>query len=368
MTPSPSLRAPGMTRWGQRSTVPWVAAVLLVLNFAGLAWYVADIIRIGHGPWDFPVYAEATTRLTDGTLYDWGNGYIYPYSPLFAWLFVPFASLGIIVWWGLHFACVALIPSWPWRIAILLSAGFWMDTFEGNVTAFFMLAGYWMVRGNRWAGWAFLVGSLLVPKPQFFAGCLWLVWKRPEYRRPLLWIVPAYALAVLATGYGFEWLAALPDSSHDIANPFQFLPSRVIGIWWLTIGIPLGVWLLWKDRPGWAGIAISLYAGPPQLLMLVMERDWRWLPLVPRAVQITDETHLPDRILGGPAGRQVGRRVPRAECRLALHPLLARDVLGGVVRHVRGVGRREVEEQNVRASRYADRRSAGGHRVPGRGG
>lgn len=254
-----------------------VVGVLVVINFAGIAWYVGDIIRIGHGPWDHPVYVEATTRLFDGTMYEWGNGYIYPYSPVFAWLFWPVAQLGIIPWWGLHFACVALIPSWTWRIVILLSWGFWMDTFEGNVTVLFMLAGYWAMRGNRVGGWAFLIMSLLIPKPQFLAGMIWLLWREPAYRKPFALLLPVYAVLVLATGYGFEWLAALPGGSHDIANPYQFLPSRVIGVWWLAIGVPLGLWLIWKDRPGWAGIAMSLYAGPPQLLLLVMERDWSWL-------------------------------------------------------------------------------------------
>ena len=258
--------------------------VAITANFAFLAGYVGWVIAHQGGPFDYPIFAEATTRLFDGTLYQWdAHGYIYPYSPLFAWLFVPFATAGIYVWWALHFVCVALIPSWPWRIAILLSAGFWMDTWEGNVTAFFMLAGYWAVRGNRLGGWAFLVLSLLIPKPQFLAGMIWLIWREPAYRRPyFLVVVPVYAALVLATGYGFEWLAALPGSSHDIGGPFNFLPSRLIGPWWLLLGLPLGAWLIRTDRPGWAGIAMSLYAGPPQMLLLVMERDWAWLRVVPR--------------------------------------------------------------------------------------
>lgn len=268
-------RLPGL----QERNGPWVAlmAVVVLANFAGLAWYISDVIAIGHGPWDFPAFAEATERLTDGRLYEWGDGYVYPYSPVFAWLFVPVAALGIIPWWGFHLACVALLPGWPLRLAVLLSWGFWMDTFEGNVTAFFMLAGFWMVRGNRWAGWAFLVGTMLIPKPQFVVIAAWLVLRHQEYRKPLLWIVPVYALLVLATGYAFDWLAALPGSSHDINNPYQFLPSRVIGVWWLAIGIPLGLYLISRNRPAWASIAMSLYAGPPQLLLLVTERDWGWL-------------------------------------------------------------------------------------------
>jgi len=286
------------------ATVPWrrlwlaaLVALAFAVNLAFLVGYAIWVVQRGGHPFDYPIFAEASTRLFDGTLYQWDtHGYIYPYSPVFAWLFVPFAAMGIWVWWALHFLAVALIPSWPWRLAILVSAGFWMDTYEGNVTAFFMLAGYWMVRGNRWAGWAFLVGTLLVPKPQFVIIAAWLVWRNREYVKPLVWIVPVYALLVLATGYGFDWLAALPGASHDIDSPFQFLPSRIIGVWWLAIGLPLAAWLAAKDHPGWASIAGSLYAGAPQLLLLTTES-----PLVARSVDISDQGEPPDSALDRPA-------------------------------------------------------------------
>jgi hypothetical protein len=255
-------------------------AIVAALHFYGFATWAGDVWASRHQPYDFPIYREATTHLFDGQLYEWSTttdrSYIYPYSPVFAWLFVPFAIAGIEVWWGLHLACVALIPNWTIRVAVLLSWGFWMDTWEGNVTAFFMLAGYWAVRGNRWGGWAFLILALLIPKPQFLAGLIWLLWREPSYRKGFVGIVLGLGLLTLATGYAFDWLAALPGASHDVDNPYQFLPSRIIGAWWLLIGIPLGLWLIRKDHPGWAGLAMSLYAGAPQLLLLTMERRLPW--------------------------------------------------------------------------------------------
>jgi hypothetical protein len=287
-----ALAAPLNLDWRQVMNAVLIG-VGVAANFAFLAGYAIWVMERGGHPFDYPIFSEATTRLTDGALYQWDtHGYIYPYSPVFAWLFVPFAWAGIYAWWALHFVCVAVIPSWPWRIAILLSAGFWMDTYEGNVTAFFMLAGYWMVRGNRRAGWAFIVGTLLVPKPQFVIGCAWLAWRHPEYRRPLLWIVPLYALLVLATGYGLEWLGAIGGAGHDVENPFQFLPSRLIGPWWLAIGLPLATLLAWRGHPGCAGIIGSLYAGPPQLLLLVIEKDWNWLSVGRRGVPRPSERAL----------------------------------------------------------------------------
>lgn len=262
--------------WRPFAVTLFVSAV--VINFVGIGLYIADIVRLGHGPWDFPNYQIATTHLFDGRMYDWGNGYVYAYSPLFAWLMVPLAALGIIFWWGLHLACVALIPNWSIRLAVLLSWGFWMDTFEGNVTSFFMVAGYWAVRGNRVGGWAFLILTLLIPKPQFLAGVIWLLWREPAYRKGFAMIAVVLGLLTMASGYAFDWLTTFTGASMDVDNYYQFLPSRLIGVWWLLLGIPLGLWLIWKDHPGWAGLSLSLYAGPPQLLLLVMERQWpRWL-------------------------------------------------------------------------------------------
>lgn len=254
-------------------------AALVAIAFAANLGFLIVYAALGvaphtYGPFDYPIYAEATHRLTDGRLYDWSTpGYIYPYSPVFAWLMVPFAWLGLWIWQALHFVAVAFIPSWPLRLLVLLSAAFWMDAWEGNVGVFFMLAGYWAIRDSRVGSWSFMALCLMIPKPIYLPALVWLLWRKPQNRWPFIALFVVHAVAVLATGYAFEWLAALPGSSHDIEGPFNIMPSRLIGWWWWPIGLVLSAWLVYRDHPGWAGLTAALYGGHHLPLMLVMEPD-----------------------------------------------------------------------------------------------
>jgi hypothetical protein len=263
-------------RWRWR-LMAVLAASAFAANVAFLvAWAAFGVARHDYGPFDYPIFAEATTRLTDGRLYDWSTpGYIYPYSPVFAWLMVPFAWLGQWIWQALHLITVAFIPSWPIRLLVLLSAAFWMDAWEGNVGVFFMVAGYWAIRDSRPGSWSFMALCLMIPKPIYLPALVWILWRKPENRRPFLYLFAVHAVAVLATGYAFDWLVALPGSSHDIDGPFNFMPSRFIGWWWWPIGLALSAWLVTKDHPGWAGVTSALYGGHHLPLMLVMEPDYQ---------------------------------------------------------------------------------------------
>jgi len=48
-------------------------------------------------------------------------------------------------------------------------------------------------------------------------------------------------------------------------------PPAWLGSAWLLIGVPLGAWLTWRGRVGWAGLAISPYWLMPYYLMLLLE-------------------------------------------------------------------------------------------------
>jgi hypothetical protein len=262
-------------------SVPWRTAALAVVvgvaiaaNFAFLVGYILWVNAHQGGPFDYPIFVEATSRLTDGSLYRWDlHGYVYPYSPVFAWLFIPFATAGIWVWQAMHLLTVVLIRNWPIRTLVLLSVAFWMDTWEGNVGAFFMLAGYWAIRRNRLGSWAFIALCLMIPKPIYLPALVWMLWRQPENRVRFVVLLVIHTALVLATGYAFEWLQALPGASHDIFGPFNFMPSRVIGWWWWPIGLALSAVLVLKDHPGWAGATAALYGGTHIPLMLVMEPD-----------------------------------------------------------------------------------------------
>lgn len=51
----------------------------------------------------------------------------------------------------------------------------------------------------------------------------------------------------------------------------NFSPTRLIGVVWLLIGVPLAAWLTWKGRVGIAGLAMTPYLLPPYLLMLLWD-------------------------------------------------------------------------------------------------
>jgi hypothetical protein len=265
--------------------MPWlrlfgliIMAAVVALNFYFLAAWLPWALR--HGAWDYPIYIEAADRLFDGTMYDWGDGYIYPYSPVFAYLMAPFAALGGIgfaIWRLLHVAAVLTIPSWPVRIAILLSWPFLNDTWEGNVNTFLAVAGYWAIRHHRFGGWAFLAFAVVIPKPILLPGLAWLLWKEPVYRKGFAALVIGHGLLVLATGYAFDWPPALLGATHDMNAEYNFTPSVLIGWWWALVSLPLAAFLTWKGRIGWASVAINVYAaGVAFLLFLIMERRWPW--------------------------------------------------------------------------------------------
>jgi hypothetical protein len=253
---------------GRRLLIALGLGVVVALNVVFIAVWLPWAIR--HGPWDFPIYRMASERLFDGTMYDWGNGYIYPYSPVFAWLFAPIATLGIWVWRLAHIAALAIIPSWPVRIAVALSWPFWMDTWEGNTLIFVAVLGFHALRGNRWAGLAFLALALLIPRPLVLPAVAWLLWRQPGLRVPFALMFAFHAVAVLLTGYGPEWIAALPGANHDLASSTNLSPSHFLGLAWLVVGVPLAAWLTWRGRVAWAGLALSPYLLPNYLLIVLL--------------------------------------------------------------------------------------------------
>ena len=265
--------------------LPWlrlfglvVMAAVVALNFYFLAAWLPWAIR--HGPWDYPIYVIAAERVWDGTLYQWGSGYIYPYSPVFAVLMVPFAALGDVgfaLWRLAHVGAVLTIPSWPIRIAILLSWPFLNDTWEGNVNTFMAVAAYWAIRGNRIGGWSLLGMAVMIPKLTILPGVLWLLFRDRGYFWPFAALALAHGLAVLLSGYAPEWIGALLGSTHDMNGEYNFMPSVIIGWWWAPIGLALAAWLWWRGHVGWASVAIAPYAaGVAHLLLLVQERRWPW--------------------------------------------------------------------------------------------
>jgi hypothetical protein len=154
---------------------------------------------------------------------------------------------------------------------VFASYPFWFDVQTGNLMTFVTLAGLLALRGSRAATAAFLVLAVLVPRPLMLPLAAWLLWHRPATRLPFVVFFVAHAVVVVWLGYGQDWLAALTDVNAELANAYNFGPSRFIGEWWIPIGLALAAWLTWRGNLGFASLVISPYWLPYYFLMLVLE-------------------------------------------------------------------------------------------------
>ena len=68
-------------------------------------------------------------------------------------------------------------------------------------------------------------------------------------------------------------LAETPTTQVGIA--FDVGPARLVGGWWIPMGLVLAAILTWRGRLGWASLAISPYWLPYYLMMPLLEiRGW----------------------------------------------------------------------------------------------
>lgn len=225
-------------------------------------------------PFDWQTFTLATQRLDGSSLYAWefrgSFEYSYRYSPLFAYLMVPFVALGLTVWRLLHMAVLLLLP---WKVALLtlLAWPFWEDVYHANVMTFAFVLGWLAFQGSRWATAGYLVLALLIPRPLMVPLVAWLLWKRPEWRVPALVMSIVFVGLTVATGEAGPFVGTLLRSDDMVEFARNFGPSRTMGLWWLIIGLPLGIWLTWKGRVGWASLALSPYLLPYHFLMGMLE-------------------------------------------------------------------------------------------------
>jgi hypothetical protein len=90
---------------------------------------------------------------------------------------------------------------------------------------------------------------------------LWILWKRPGWRVPFTVVFLLHAALVAWTGLGPTWIGTLLAVGPELQSAaLNLSPTRFIGYWWMLLGVPLGVWLFYRGRVGWAGLAISPYA------------------------------------------------------------------------------------------------------------
>ncbi|MGI8828263.1 MAG: hypothetical protein ACR2I5_00630 [Candidatus Limnocylindria bacterium] len=242
--------------------------VLWAINVVGLAVVAMVFLRGGVGA-DWVIFSEAGERVVSSGLYDaepWGYNYIY--SPLLAYAWI--VPLPLWAWLALHVLPLLTLPR-HLAVLTLVSFPFWLDLYNGGMMVFLFVAAWHALNGNRVGAGAFFALCLLAPRPPFLPAVLWLLWKRPAWRVPFVALVGVYGVAVLASGWGTEWVAALLSEPGYTGADRDFGPTRIIGYAWLIVGIPLAAWLTYRGRVGWAGLAVSPYITPQYAMVLLLE-------------------------------------------------------------------------------------------------
>lgn len=263
-----------VARWPFAARLALMAAlgVLVVAPNLWLAWRSIGLILSGAPAVDWVQYVASAERFRDPpALYAVTSDYAYHYSPFLAPAFGLVAPIGTLGWRLLHLIAVGALPTWPMRIVAVLSWPFWFDVETGNILIFVVVLAAWAIRGHRFAALGYLLLLILVPRPLMVPVGIWLLWQRSELRLPFAVLLIAHSAAVLIGGWGPDWFHALQASSGDVLNPSNIGPSRLIGGWWLVIGLPMAAYLTLRGRLGLAGLAASLYWLPYYLLMLILE-------------------------------------------------------------------------------------------------
>ena len=252
----------------------WVAGVYLAINVALL---IVSYPPDGGPDWD--LWSALPESIARGAMYDTGTEAPFVWSPVAGWFMATVPTvIGYWPWYALHIGVVFLMRDWRLIAITLATAGIWIDAAMGNTFTFIFVSGVLAYRGSRPAALVYLALLLLIPRPLQVPLGAWLLWKMPSVRVPFVGMAAIHAIAVFASGYAFDWAAAL---GAQAANG-NFGPTALIGPWWFIVGVPLAVWLTLKGHVGFAGLAISPYILGVYWLMPALELPpWKRRPWHP---------------------------------------------------------------------------------------
>lgn len=267
-----------MARWPS-----WWPAAVVVALMSPLTLYWWNLILAGSVAFDWRIFVEAGERAWAGSpdLYEVNDLYSFRHSPLFALAMPAVSWIGTI---GVRLVTVAAalaMPTWPMRLLAVASWPFAMDLQHGALITVLVCVAAWALRGSRTAGVAFLVLTLLSPRPLMLPVAAYLLWRQPALRMQAVLVAAVYGLGVLATGYADDWIGMLVRSSLDMqGTPLNLSPSRFVGSAWIPIGAVFAVWLTLRGHPGFAALAMNPYVLPHYLLFALLElrggaRSWR---------------------------------------------------------------------------------------------
>ena len=237
-----------------------IAAGLIALAVVSLWLSAWTVIQWWGHPTDWLIMERAARLAGSAELYNTAGSATFVWSPVAAYPLILLAPLGYGLFTALHFALALAFPTWPLRIAVLLSWPFWTDVAAGNILTLIFLVTVYALRGHHWAIGTWFALALLIPRPLLVPIGLYLLWTHREWWWPFAAMFVGHALLVWWTGLGPEWIGTLLAVGSELQEaPENIGPSRFVGYWWLVIGLPLAGWLAWKGRLGWAGLALSPY-------------------------------------------------------------------------------------------------------------
>lgn len=259
-----------------RVAIAVIVAGLVPLNLMGIA-ILLDSPQAGVAP-DFRQYGEAVERLLSGhSPYQPLANYRYSPAavPLLA-IFVPFGTWG---WSALHL--LALLPVRPrlLAVAVAVSWPFWADLIAGNAVTFVFVAAVVALRGSRLGVCSYWALTLLMPRVIQLPLAVYLLWRRRDLWKELLAIFVVHTVAVLAIGFGGEWLTYLASRGlEDTSAVYNVSPAAPLGAAWFLIGLPLAGALAWRGWVGLAGAVAAPYLLAQYLLMLFVDLSRIWRP------------------------------------------------------------------------------------------
>jgi hypothetical protein len=263
-----------VTRRSPRVVLLVAAGTLgVLLNFYLFTLTDWTMLRGGAGA-DWTIFGEAGRRAVEGgALYAVEDNYAFRYSPLLAYLFWAIAPVGALAWRVMHVGAVGVLAIHDRRLALVtsLSWPFWFDVEAGNLMTIVLVLAALALAGRRWAIGAYLVAAIVVPRPLMLPIAIWLLWQHREWRWPFVTLFVLHAAIVVVTGWAPAWIGSLAGSSAEIGSLLNFGPSRVIGWWWIPIGLTAAIIFTWRGRLGWASLAVSPYWLPYYFLMPLLE-------------------------------------------------------------------------------------------------
>jgi hypothetical protein len=216
---------------------------------------------------DWILWRALPEAIAQGRIYDTATEAPFVWSPVAAWL-MAIAAQFYWPWAIAHVAAVFLIRDWRLIVLVFLSWGFWTSTASGAPFIFVFVAGVLGLQGRFGGAIAYLALTLLMPRPVQIPLALGLLWRMPSTRWPFVALFILHGVIVLWSGYMGDWIRAMFGHALPAGN---WGPTSVIGLWWLALGVPLGIWLTLRGNFGLAGLAISPYWLPEYLMMGLLD-------------------------------------------------------------------------------------------------